>query len=464
MVRICAVGKGVSRYKVGERYLVQTDYRWLPTANSNAAFGYNIEGGLQEYVLMDERIITSPKGESMLIPASEKLAASAVALVEPWACVEDSYAVKERRTLQPGGRMLIVAEAPVNEASLETLFRTYGKPGSIVWTGTEAIPSFLQSQAAMSQGLPEGDFDDVIYFGHRPETIEKLFPKVAARGLLNLVLSGEKIGRKVVSYIGRVHYGGIRIIGTTGGDPCEAMSRIPESCEIRPGDAIHVIGAGGPMGVMHVVRNLCQGVKGITVYAGDLDDKRLAELNQIAEPLAEKHGVRYFGYNPKKESLSVVFHYAALMAPVPALAAQMVETAAEGAILNIFAGIAATVTAEVDLDKYIRNHMYFIGTSGSVLEDMITVLRKVEAGSLDTNLSVAAVSGLDGAVDGIRAVEKQSIGGKILVYPSCRGLGLTTLGELEEKAPAAAKALGRNRLWTRQAEQKLLEQFAVPEK
>ncbi len=57
----------MENFKPGERYLVQADYRWLLTANSNAAFGYNFEGALQEYVLMDERVITSPQGDSMLV-------------------------------------------------------------------------------------------------------------------------------------------------------------------------------------------------------------------------------------------------------------------------------------------------------------------------------------------------------------------------------------------------------------
>ena len=113
VVRIVAVGPGVERHKPGERYLVQTDYRWVQTATSNAAFGYNFEGALQEYVLMDERIITAPDGESMLIPAREERAASAIALCEPWACVEDAYVTKERTTLKAGGRMLIVADAEV---------------------------------------------------------------------------------------------------------------------------------------------------------------------------------------------------------------------------------------------------------------------------------------------------------------------------------------------------------------
>ena len=94
-----------------------------------------------------------------------------------------------------------------------------------------------------------------------------------------------------------------------------------------------------------------------------------------------------------------------------------------------------TRRAEIDLDAYIEKKLYFIGTSGSTLEDMKLVLRKVVARQLDTNLSVAAVSGLDGAIDGIRAVEKNLMPGKIVVYPSCRGLKLTALTELGGRLP-----------------------------
>ena len=100
VVRIVKVGPEVKRFKAGERYLVQTDYRWLPTKNSNSAFGYNFEGALQEYVMVDERVITAPDGESMFIPAPEDLSASAIALCEPWACVEDAYVEKQRQTFK----------------------------------------------------------------------------------------------------------------------------------------------------------------------------------------------------------------------------------------------------------------------------------------------------------------------------------------------------------------------------
>jgi len=460
-VRVCAVGGGVTRFEPGQRYLVQTDYRWLPTAGSNSAFGYNFEGALQEYVLMDERVITSPEGDSMLLPASEKLAASAIALVEPWACVEDSYAAGDRSTLLNGGRLLIVVETAPPADIPANLLRQYAGRNPVTWIGTPPPPDFegRVTSAPAIAGLPDAGYDDVIYFGANAASAESLFWKVAPRGLMNIVTCGRRFGRPVVTAIGRVHYGGIRLIGTTGHDPAESMATIPASGEIRRGDKINVIGAGGPMGVMHVIRNICQGVENISVFAGDLDDARLAALTRMAAPLADKHKVKYRPYNPARDGLSEEFDYVALMAPAPALVAQSVRDAAGGAILNIFAGIPAHVTAEIDLDAYIEKKLYFVGTSGSVLEDMKRVLAKVENGSLDTNVSVAAVSGLDGAVEGIRAVEKALIPGKVIVYPRCRGLDLIRLEQLPQKFPAVAECL-ENGNWTRKAEERLLEIFS----
>jgi L-sorbose 1-phosphate reductase len=439
VVRIVKVGPGVTRYRVGERFLVQTDYRWLPTANSNSAFGYNFEGALQEFVLLDDRVITSPEGESMLIPVPEEFSGSALALVEPWACVEDSYVEKQRQTLKPNGRMLVVGETPVDPSRVRNL---PGQPATIGFA--------IASQVA---GLHNAAYDDVVYFGANPETVEQLFPKVAPNGLLNLVQGGGKFGRPVVSQVGRVHYGGIRVIGTAGSDPAAAMAAIPATAEIRPHDKINIIGAAGPMGTMHVIRDLCQGVPGVTVYAGDLSDDRLAALQKLAGPLAQKNNLTLRPYNPAGGPPGESFNYIVLMAPVPALVAQAVPAAAPKAIINIFAGIPADKTAEIDLDSYIAKQLYFIGTSGSVLEDMKQVLAKVVSRQLDTNLSVAAVAGLEGAIDGIRAVEKNSVPGKILVYPSCKGLKLTPLTELAGRLPLAEGC------WNQAAEAALLKQF-----
>jgi threonine dehydrogenase-like Zn-dependent dehydrogenase len=459
VVTIVAVGPGAKNFKIGQRYLVQTDYRWLRTAGSNAAFGYNFEGALQEYVLMDERIITSPQGESVLIPVSQKLSASAAALVEPWACVENAYAVTERRKLKPDGRMLVVADINVTKDSFANLFYSCGSPAQITWLSKFPAPPGLnvtKTNAKKTSQLPDAAYDDVIYFGFEARTVEALFAKVAPHGLLNIVLCGGSFRRDIVALVGRVHYAGIRMVGTTGSDPAESMEHIPAAAEIRPGDKINVIGAGGPMGMMHVIRNICQAVEGVAVYAADTDESRLAALSEIVAPLADKNNVTYKPYNPTRVKVADAFDYTVLMVPIPELLADSVKNAAKGGIINIFAGLPATVTAKLDLDTYIEKQLYFIGTSGSVLEDMKRVLAKAESGRFDTNISVGAVCGLDGAIEGIRTVENRSIAGKIIVYPSCKGLELIHLAKLKEKMPKVAACLN-NGLWTKRAEEKLLD-------
>jgi threonine dehydrogenase-like Zn-dependent dehydrogenase len=410
---------------------------------------------------MDERVITSPQGDSMLLPVGEELSSSAIALVEPWACVEDAYVSAERTSLKTDGQMLIVADTEVTEETFQNLFSRYGRPRQITWLSEVPIPDGLElaaDRATSISALTDAGYDDIIYFGSDAKVVEALFAKVALNGILNIVLCGDRFGRDVVTTVGRVHYGGIRIVGTTGSDPAESMKVIPDTDEIRPGDKINVVGAGGPMGMMHVIRNICQGVEGVSVFASDVDDNRLATLTKIVGPLAEKYAVTYKAYNPLKNKIAEAFDYTALMAPIPALVAASVSDAAERGLINIFAGIPATVTAKIDLDAYIEKQLYFIGTSGSTLDDMKRMLKKAESGRLDTNLSVAAVCGLAGATDGIRAVENRSIAGKIVVYPACKDLPLLPLEKMNEKMPQVAECLNDG-LWTRQAEQKLLEMY-----
>lgn len=447
--RIVAIGEKVKHHKLGERCLVQTDFRDLPTAHSNGAFGYNFEGGLQEYCIVDERVVIDSKGDRFLIPVSEDRSASAVALVEPWACVEDSYVNKERQTIKPGGKLLVVAAPGHTAQGVEQL------------TSRHKSASVVNADPAKIAELPNEGFDDIIYFGADKATIELLNDKLAVRGLMNIVLGGKRIGQKVNLGVGRVHYGMTRWIGTTGNDPAESYKVIPATTEIRPNDSIIVIGAGGPMGQMHIIRNICSEIPGITQVGTDMDDARINSLGAKAYPLAEANKTPLRLINTANEKIDQTFSYWALMAPVPALVEQAIQGSTSGAIINIFAGIPATVKHELDLDTYIQRKLYMFGTSGSVIEDMRIVLRKVEAGRLDTNTSLDAISGMAGAADGIKAVENRTLCGKIIVYPMLHNVGLIPLNELHKHYPTVAAKL-TNGQWNREAEKELLKVAGGP--
>ena len=82
--------------------------------------------------------------------------------------------------------------------------------------------------------------------------------------------------------------------------------------------------------------------------------------------------------------------------------ADAIERSAEGCLINLFAGIPVDVRQDLDLDTYIANRCFMFGTSGSVIEDMKIVLRKVTEGSLDPECIVDAIAGMAGAIKGLR--------------------------------------------------------------
>ncbi len=460
---IVAVGDKVRRNHVGQRILVQTDYRWLRTAKSNAAFGYNFEGGLQQYVVMDERVTVDPQtDEGFLIPVPDGFSASAVALVEPWACVESSYVTSDRNRLLPGGRLLVVADAGHKVAGLRDCLSQEGLPASVTaccaeprQKGAVRRLGVAAVQMADLAGLADQAFDDILYFGSDRRTIEILNDRLAQSGIINIVLGGHPIGQPVSVGVGRVHYGLTRWIGTMGAEASKSYESIPASGEIREGERVAVFGAAGPMGQMHVIRLVCAGKPGVTVVGTDLDRSRLDALASKAMPLARANAVTLDLIDTKTHPFEGAFGYFAIMVPMGAMIEQAVRHSVDRCLINVFAGIPSDVRQDLDLDLYIANRCYMFGTSGSRLIDMKIVLDKVTSARLDTNVSVDAVCGMAGAIDGIRAVENRSLSGKIIVYPSLADMSLTPLGRLAETRPDVAAELHDGQ-WSKAAEDALL--------
>jgi hypothetical protein len=93
-----------------------------------------------------------------------------------------------------------------------------------------------------------------------------------------------------------------------------------------------------------------------------------------------------------------------------------------------------------------------------MISDMKAVLARLEDGALDTNISVYAISGMQGVVEALEAVKARTSGGKIVIYPQLTQLGLVTLAEMPERLPDVAAALDEGR-WTKAAEEVLLQAY-----
>lgn len=439
--RIVAVGDQVSHFKVGDRVLVQADWKHLRTPKSNGAFGYNFEGALQEYVVIDERCVVSPSGEEFLIHVSDGPSAAAVGLIEPWATVEGSYAWAERNHLADGGRLLVVTDG--ESYGVDSLTAEH-QPAETLTVAPGEV-STLEGQA----------FDDIIYYGADADVIETLAPLLGTRATFCAVLGGQTIQRNVQLDIGRVHYDFIRFIGTVDSDPADAYAWVPATGELRDGDKVAIIGAAGPMGQMHTMRALTSGFDRISVAATDLSDERLEHLRSIVGPVAEEHGVPLEVINTGSTELEPGYTHISCMVPVPALVAQAVDLAAEDAIINAFAGIPAGTLGEFDLQGIVERRIFMLGTSGSDVSDMRTVLDKIEKGIIDTHISLDAVTGMAGFQDAIDSVMNRTSGGKIMVFPMLHDLPLTRLVDMPEKLPHVAAKLNDG-VWTKEAEAALL--------
>ncbi|TVR15098.1 MAG: alcohol dehydrogenase [Planctomycetota bacterium] len=454
VIEVVAVGEDVTSVEVGRKYLVQADWRDLKTAGSNGAFGYNFEGGLQQYVLLDERTTISADGTSYLLPtSSEERSVSATALVEPWACVEQAFIHNERQSLRDGGTVLLV-RCSGQEDIAPDLAADGSAKRLCLQSKASCTPPDGYSCVALDD-IADGSIDDCLFIGADPDLFESILPKLANNALTLIATNGQRFARQVSMPVGRVHYGNIRFVGDESASLRAALGKIPETGEIRTGDRVHVVGAAGPMGSMATIRLVSSGVPGIAVEASDMAEERLAVLRRKASKAAAKNGVACHFYNPRSGAPEGDPNYVMLMVPVGPLVAAAVTQTQTGGIINIFAGIAADVFQDCDLDAYVAKGLYFIGTSGSTMRDMEVVLSKVNAGDLDTNLSVGAVSGITGAIPGLEAVRDGTIAGKILVYPELGDFPLTTLEDLVVQFPSIGPLLDDGD-WTKAAEEELL--------
>jgi hypothetical protein len=104
---------------------------------------------------------------------------------------------------------------------------------------------------------------------------------------------------------GRLHYDYIAFVGNRGPDIGASYGEVRNRCELRPGGVAVFIGAGGPMGQMHVQRavELPEGPK--TIIATEIAAERMDTLCQSFEPLAAQHGREFHLVNPNEPGVSL---------------------------------------------------------------------------------------------------------------------------------------------------------------
>ena len=273
--------------------------------------------------------------------------------------------------------------------------------------------------------------------------------------------------------LGRLHYDYTAYVGNPGPDIAASYGEARNRCDLRPGGTTVFVGAGGPMGQMHVQRAIEQPDGPYRVIATEISDERLQTLMDRFTPLAKKNGRELLIFNPNSAGISL--HEFVMKAtngegaddvvvsvPVAALMVESAEVMKADGMLVFFAGVPNGTMGPLDLSKVYLHNAQYTGTSGLTIEDQATVMRKALEGALSPGRSVAAIGGIEEARKALVAVMEGTYPGKVVIFPQIHNLPLMSLDEVKEKLPDVAAKFGEGDLWTPEAEEALIEKFWTP--
>ncbi len=464
------------RYHAGDRFIIQADVFYK---GQSMAYGYAMPGGLAQYSVIGVPILEGDEG-CYLLPLKESTGYVESALVEPWACVVSAYAQQHRKGCRAGGAMLVIMglqaeEAlPQLQALLENALPAVGCLVSLAAAEHNAAYALAgMSQAALPSDWKEfqqnnapGGFDDILVLGSvPPEVVEGAAQTLADHGICNLA-AAHPFGRALQLDIGRIHYNWHHYLGAASKQLKDAYAA--DGAELQQGGAAWFIGAGGPMGQMHVQRAVQLQKAPRLIVATDVDAVRLQSVVDRFGATARSRGIELVAINPaamtpqefdaqlNRLSEGRGFDDIVSLVPVASLIEHAAHYLAKNGKFNIFAGVARGTMAGLPVDGILQNGHRYLGSSGSSLADMQETLRRVESGELSTNASLAAIGGMDAAKEGLAAVKEGRFTGKTLIFPQIPDLPLLTLAQLSEAYPTVYAKLRDGMFWTQEAEKELL--------
>lgn len=484
-VTVIKVGKDLDgKYHEGQRLAIQPD---IHVDGMSTAYGYTIPGGLIQYHVIGSEVLDADDG-SYVIPVDDSLGYAAAALSEPWACVLGAFTQRRRLTPMDGGTMWIIGSA--DDPTEYTSSQGIGNPSTIVLSNVSPhVASWIEgargedSTVVIDDGLTpenvaeraaahtgEDGFDDIFVLAQTSAAlIEEVAKTIAFRGTMTMV-GTEPLDGNPQTDVGRLHYHYTAYLGTTSNDISEAWGEERNRADLVAGGVTVVVGAGGPMGQMHMQRAIEMDNGPATIIGLDLDQERMDRASTMLAPMAEKAGRTLIIFNSGEGQDAVDALIAEhsggggaddVIVSVPSgpLMGESAKMMGPNGMLVLFAGVLNGTMAPLNLSDVYLNNAQFTGTSGSSIADQESVIHKTVEGSLTPSHNLAAVGGIDAGADGIQSLIDGDYAGKVMIFPQLVGLGLTGLDELAEKHPDIAELLGPNNTWTNEAEQLLFEKY-----
>ncbi len=462
-----------------QRLAVQPD---IYQQGKSTAYGYTVPGGLIQYHLIGDEVLKTDAGACVL-PLEEGMGYAESSLLEPWGCVMAAYTQRRRLSPKQGGVMWIVGQ-PGDDTSF-TFSTGCNASATFVLTDVPASVKQLVSDsgarvvernglasadyAPLSQEMTGGPgFDDIVVLNPvSAEQVSQIARLIARRGTCNLVGTQPLDGLAQID-LGRLHYDYIVVVGNHTADIGASYGEARNRCNLRPGGTALFIGAGGPMGQMHVQRALELPNGPGLVIATEISDERLQVLERMFASLAKRQNRQLLLFNPKSAGRSLRDFVmeatrnegaddVVVCVPVAALMEEGDTVMKPDGMMVLFAGVPNGTMGKMNLSNVYLSNAQYTGTSGLTIQDQASVMERRMAGTLSPGRAVAAIGGMETAAEAIESVIEGRYPGKVVVFPQIQGLPLTGLNELGERLPQVAAKLGDNHMWTNEAEEALIE-------
>lgn len=447
------------RYRPGQRIGLQPA---VFVDGQRRTIGFDLPGGLSQYIRLDPTLLDGDL-EPYLFDAPAGVSAAAIALLEPYACVEAAFRPNSRTGLKPGGRVLIVGG---EDAADFTLSAEAAHAEAVLVDAPPALEDWARARAGAvtaAAQMPEGaeQFDDIILCGrHDAATIAAAIALLRKGGLLVLA-AREPDPEPVDVDVARIHYHEVGIVGTRGPRVDDAFGPERNRFEVKRGGTTLVLGAGGAMGRIHTHRALELDGGPARLIVTSRKGDRLDGLRRDFSGLAEAHG-RDFHVLEDATALADLealspggVDDAVVVAPDVSAIERSAAALAPGGMLVIFAGIPLGQTCRLPLSRIVTDGLRITGSTGCTVADQLGVLERLLRGELDPTENLEAVAGFESVPEAFAAVMQGRVNGKVAIYPGIVGLTLTRVETLRDGGESTGH-------WTLEDERALAERAREP--
>lgn len=454
---VVGVGGNVQdKFQIGQRFIIQADVYYQ---GANVAYGYQLPGGMAQYGVITHEVLEGDEG-CYLLPVADKTGYAEAALVEPWACVVAAYEYPNYRDgiLDNGKTLIVNVNTSLYGDEVRGLYPPGHQPADVVTVDNIPDTDFDALRAEETGGK---GFDDVVVYGTpAPEDLGRILTCLAPKGVLNLIQERPLTGT-VPTDVGRIHYEQHLLVGTNNPATVNDSYTSNTRTDLLPGGTAWFVGAGGPMGQMHVQRAVMLDTPPKIIVVTDVSDDRLGRIQTRFGKIMADKGITLHLVNPKAGGDPAQFgpyDDIVSMVPVAAVIEESIPLLAQDGVYNIFAGLAKGTMAQLELGTILAKNQRIVGTSGSSIADLRHTLELVETDALSTNASLAAIGGLSAFRDGLAAVKEGRFPGKTVIFPQIADLPLMSIDDVKANLPAVYAKMQDGLFWTVDAEQELLRE------